>query len=85
MAVLPVVFLDSGGGSRIFHVLFHVVYFAMRYHTRGGHGLTHMVGKRNAIVCAAVVVVLGVVVAMKFPGASVSCGKEVLVPAWRLR
>jgi len=82
MAVLPVVFLDSGGCSRVFHVFFHIVYFAMRYHTRGGHGLAHMIGKRDAIVRAVVIVVVfGVVIAVDFPGTSVSCGEEVLVTA----
>lgn len=77
MAVLSIVFLDARICSRVFRVFFQVVHRGIRYHTRGGYGVTHMVGKRYAAVTA--------VFAVDFPGASVFPGEEVFVPAFGLR
>jgi len=77
MAVLSVVFLDASVCSGIFGIFFQIVQRGIRYYTRGGHGVTHMVGKRYAAGTA--------VFAVNFPGASVFPGEEVLVPAFGLR
>ena len=77
MAVFFVFFLDSSVFSRFFRVFFQIVHRGMRYHTRGGHSVTHMVGKRYAAVTA--------VFAVDFPRGSGFSGEEVLVPAFGLR
>ena len=77
MAVLPVVFLDAGICSRVFRVFFQIVQFGVRYYAGGGHSVTHMVGKRYAVIT--------IVAAVNFPGASVFSCEKVLVRAFGLR
>lgn len=76
MAVLSIVFLDARICSRIFRVFFQIVQFGMRHYTRGGHGMTHVVGERYPVASVA---------AVNFPGASGFPREEVLVPALGLR
>ena len=77
MAVLFVLFRGASVFSRFFGVFFEVVQLGMRYDTGGGHGVTHMVGKRYLAIAT--------VFAVDFPGASVFSGEEILVPAFGLR
>ena len=74
VAVLGVVFFYSCVGRSVLGVFLHAVEFLVRDDASGRDGLPDMLRKGYAAVAA-----------MKFPGASVFSGEEVLIPAFMLR
>jgi hypothetical protein len=71
VAVLGSVFFYAGVDGSVFRIFLHVVKFLMRDDARGGHGLTDVFGQGYPAILA-----------MKFPGAPVFSGEEVLIPAF---